>query len=110
MDWFIAPNANAAYIFKSVLQLLTYKSLTFSEEIEKIDTVRAYHVSLLLTLVVFLYSTSAFATEWTGMVSLPGESRLKMADNLWYFFLLRTTSWNWTLSWTPTLLSGKLTT
>ncbi|KAE9409304.1 hypothetical protein BT96DRAFT_962426 [Gymnopus androsaceus JB14] len=27
----------------SVLQLLTYKSLTFSEEIEKIDTVRAYH-------------------------------------------------------------------
>ncbi|KAJ3911695.1 CDF-like metal transporter, partial [Lentinula edodes] len=26
-----------------VLQLLTYKSLTFSEEIERIDTVRAYH-------------------------------------------------------------------
>ena len=33
------------------LQLIIYKAVTFSEEIEKIDTVRAYHVSLLLCLI-----------------------------------------------------------
>ena len=27
------------------LQLIIYKAMTFSDEIEKIDTVRAYHVS-----------------------------------------------------------------
>ncbi len=28
------------------LQLLVYKAMTFSDEIEKVDTVRAYHASL----------------------------------------------------------------
>ena len=31
------------------IQLLVYKAMTFSNEIEKIDTVRAYHVSLRLS-------------------------------------------------------------
>ena len=30
------------------IQLLIYKAMTFSAEIEKIDTVRAYHVSVFL--------------------------------------------------------------
>lgn len=33
------------------IQLLIYKAMTFSNEIEKIDTVRAYHVSFSLFLV-----------------------------------------------------------
>lgn len=28
------------------LQLIVYKAMTFSDEIEKLDTVRAYHVGL----------------------------------------------------------------
>ena len=32
------------------LQLLIYKAMTFSDEIEKVDTVRAYHVRFLLPL------------------------------------------------------------
>ena len=31
------------------LQLLIYKAMTFSDEIEKVDTVRAYHVRLRYT-------------------------------------------------------------
>ena len=31
------------------LQLIIYKAMTFSDEIEKIDTVRAYHVSHLMS-------------------------------------------------------------
>lgn len=51
-----------------VLQLLTYKSLTFSEEIERIDTVRAYHVSFLLRLVRFLVCTHRFGIFQSGPV------------------------------------------
>jgi hypothetical protein len=32
------------------LQLIIYKAMTFSNEIEKIDTVRAYHVRRLMSL------------------------------------------------------------
>lgn len=32
------------------VQLLTYKAVTFSDEIDKIDTVRAYHVRLVSVL------------------------------------------------------------
>lgn len=37
------------------LQLLIYKATTFSDEIEQIDTVRAYHVSLSPLLIVLMY-------------------------------------------------------
>lgn len=35
------------------VQLLTYKAVTFSDEIDKIDTVRAYHVRLVSVLPIF---------------------------------------------------------
>ena len=47
------------------LQLLIYKAMTFSDEIEKVDTVRAYHVRFLLpdlSLPVVLFDGGALTT------------------------------------------------
>ena len=32
------------------LKLITYKAMTFSDTIEKVDTIRAYHVSIIILL------------------------------------------------------------
>jgi uncharacterized HAD superfamily protein len=46
------------------IQLIIYKAMTFSDEIEKIDTVRAYHVRLYISLHL------AFAVSLNKSVSL----------------------------------------
>ena len=59
------------------IQLIIYKAMVFSDDIEKIDTVRAYHVSIALSLALQLeranltiYALPPLVlprAEWTGM-------------------------------------------
>jgi hypothetical protein len=46
------------------LQLIIYKSVTFSDEIEKVDTVRAYHVSI--SFVVATRAHTDCALDWSS--------------------------------------------
>ena len=68
------------------LQLLIYKATTFSDEIEQIDTVRAYHVSLIIlelsNLILNNFLFNLISTEWTSESMAPGRVVDRDADTL----------------------------
>lgn len=57
------------------IQLIIYKALTFSEDINKLDTVRAYHVSRPCTIFVSPYLTSAVRSRADQYVPFHGPEK-----------------------------------